>query len=68
MKNDSALPASGCVLTNGTNAKGSKSCKKQLVKEAINIFKKDINDCLPDSKSSKGCYIIKDWTYTYKFE
>lgn len=40
LKNYSALPASACVLTNGTNAKGCKSCKKQLVKEAINIFLK----------------------------
>lgn len=38
LKNGTALPASGCVLTNGTNAKGFKSHKKQLVREAINIF------------------------------
>lgn len=38
LKNDTALLAPGCVLTNGTTAKGFKLCKKQLVKEAINIF------------------------------
>lgn len=38
LKNDIALPASSCVLTNGTTAQGFKSYKKQLVKEAINIF------------------------------
>jgi len=37
-KNDTALPASSNVLKNGTPAKGFKLDKKQLVKEAINIF------------------------------
>lgn len=38
LKNEAALPSSGCVLTNGINAKGFKSYKKQLVKGEINIF------------------------------
>lgn len=38
LKNDTALPASSNVLKNGTPAKGFKLDKKQLVKEAINIF------------------------------